>query len=254
MTCSRSWLSSSSRERQQHWGSALTWAVVLWFPAGCARVTAVSPERREHAPLRLVHVCSESGMRAGFPIDAYRVLSTMSWNDAIPGATADGLPLQHTAYPGQPIVYGGRDPAKPPELALLVSASRCFSPSAPVSGEAPPVVGTPVTIAGYFLPTRNMAPTDFWRVPASLIPARVVRPPAPHSAGEWETDEAIWIEAPPGDYRGFRGGPVLVSKPGARAVIVAVITDCAVVGHSDKAILSARLIPSSLSKVGSPGV
>ena len=97
--------------------------------------------------------------------------------------------------------------------------------------------GAEVAVGGFFLPPERPAPIEFADIPPSVVTGRLLAPAAditaPASAAASmpaEPNRSVGVLVPPGDYRGFLGGPAARKNADETytvwGVIVSSETDC----------------------------
>lgn len=197
--------------------------------------------------MQVVHVSTESGVRAGTPIGGSRMLSVLDWEDSSTGGVvADGRPAVRTPFPGNvpPPVFD--DPAGYPSVALFDRGYRAFQANHLWSGP-PPKAGRQVLIAGYKLNGTERGLPAFFELEPAFVSARILDDAAVPT--EATSQDVIWIAAPAGDYGAFRGGPVGVPVAEGPARVLGVVlfqqSELSARPGSD-AILAVGLVPVSL--------
>ncbi len=197
--------------------------------AGCAAQTASYQPRPDpttpDSALVVLHVTGESGLRAGTPIER-RDFATLvdspdyePWAVIVEGAPAPFGFTNHKAFfkaPGRADEVPRLDvfhDNRRPHLANTFCADASLEP------------GQCVRIAGFAPPATDTTPSQSLSAPASEQSATVIGPDQlPPGLLSAPIDEhLIWLLAPPGDYRAFRGGPVAVIRPGEPPCIAALI-------------------------------
>ena len=193
--------------------------------------------------LQVVRVKTESGMRAGTPVADDYVLSVMDWQDAaVPGVVADGNPMQwDTSWGGEPRSFPGRADEFPLVAPFIGNSVFCANS---VSEGATPAPGAEVLVGGYSFADAPDAEAK-WSVAPEFITARVTE--SPTAARTPPQKGLIWLEAAPGHYDGFRGGPVAMTRDEGPPMVFAVILFQQAMSDAstpaERALLAAQLIP-----------
>ncbi len=219
-------------------------------PTGQWTVPTRSEARSAEAPaLQVMHVCTETDLRAGTPVSPLSILSTLRWDErSIPGVVADGHPLRWSLYHDEPI-WQPPQPSDRPRLAYFSSRFGWFVPNTLARPETLTRTRTAAQsawIAGFELPEGINAP-EFLSLSASVERVRILETVgAEYPVG---AERFLRLAAPKGDYHGFCGGPVAIETERGHAHVVAIVlwqepADC----DADETILVARRIPEAFLK------
>ncbi len=198
--------------------------------AGCAAQTATYQPRPDpttpDSALVVLHVTGESGLRAGTPLGWQQFAATVEPADAeqygiiVEGAPAPtsmldrGIRIARPKYEdiaplhiyhdnhglhlsNQPCTEYNLDPGQCVQIAG-------FLPPASDQSVAASLTAPPVEISALILSAEQ--------IPTGLHP---------HP----KTPDVIYLAAPPGDYRAFRGGPVALVRPGDAPCLIAIVVE-----------------------------
>lgn len=217
------------------------------------RTTITSPTETVSGSERdqpcVVHVCGDSGLRAGTPIDNFRVLTTIYLADTtVPAIAVDGQPMMFTIPNGTTMAALRRKPiGEFPFLQCVSVAYRAFDHSA-FQADATIDSGQRITVSGYFNKKPSMDARDFLRLTPSHVEVSLANGPDVETMGP--SNPILWLSAPDGDYAAFSGGPVAVWSANERPTVVAIILFQDKRPHADsvsRVLLAAQPIPISLA-------
>ncbi len=199
-----------------------------FVPGSYARATAIAVALAFLVPgcemdqastaLRVVHVCGESGFRAGTPVDSRRIISTIAFPEEDSGIVGDGFPLYRLPTKGRLRI----DLPNPSTKSILMAYAGVgtFQANA-ICGNAKIRPGTRVWLGGYSADSCEKSATEFLISRPTIVSAVVIQRPDVAPFRNYES--YIWISAPSGDYRAFVGGPVAIDRAGKPGGICGVI-------------------------------
>lgn len=167
---------------------------------------------------QVVHVVTEAGFRAGTPAGGPIVMSIWEPDGAdMPYAVVDGVPMAWYRDPTAKQKNENSLWADAPRFRTLIGGDASRK-GARITHGRPPAAGADVQIGGFILDDRA-SPLEFWPIPATHVPGRVVSKPA--SADSGDDEGRFWVRVPRGNYHGFLGGGV--SADGGRSVMGVVL-------------------------------
>ena len=213
----------------RRWNQGFWGILILIGSQGCAHsnrvaekvMPAVDGSRfSSHPALQVSHVVVESGFQAGTPVAGPNVITVQSREDAaMPFGVVDGEPMRWYQEPPSDAGAATASRMEFPRVRMLSGGSPFGIDNKTRAAESPSI-GSQVHIAGFFA-ADSTAPVEFWKVPPSVVEARVCETPGPHT-GHRRSD-IFWVAAAMGDYRGFVGGPAGIRNGNGEWEVVGII-------------------------------
>lgn len=208
------------------------------------RSSGITPQRSPRPLLSAVMVRTEFAVRAGTPVSPSAVLSILQPQErGMSGVVINGYPGRWSGIPGQALA--SQPAGSYPRLELFWCGAAAF-PSDDLSCQRGPAPGDFAWIAGFLLPADESNLSNIWHTPLSVVRARFIE--RPHTAPPYLENDTVWLIAPPGEYRGFLGGPVgLEVAPGRMCAVAVVVAEQKGDDPQASVAIVARLIPQSVS-------